>query len=926
MNRIHINIFSLLVLICLLFSQSIKAEDSNSDPNIVESKDYILIINFHLESLQWEHNIEDEVIKYIKTQNTNEVYAEHIKALDITSMDELHKEHQRIFNKYPNRPKLVIFIGPAALSFFADAMNEHWKDIPMINTVAQKYRTPLDKYFAKDKDIESFTYQVKESELKKKYNITGIMAHNEYPKQLELIRKVIPDVNHIALISDDRIGSVIIREKIKELMIKQYPNMSFEFITPSNYTTDQMLNRVASFDERTGIIFHLWAPKGSNAEDYYVWNNIYKTVGQVAKMPVFVFWDMNVENGFIAGGYFNRMIDVSNAAVGLMKKVLSGTQPKNIPYVAINKEKAYLNYANIKSYHSNKINFPSDAVYFLKPENIIYTYRYYIIIITIIVLSILAYCAQHIIFLNKAKNKQNLELEKRKKLHEEIGLRNFKLALALEVSTVNPWVWDLSKKIFMMDDVKRMMENPNGCEPPEPIDEDVFMNWILKDDRERMKSIFANLRNGKSNYLKEECRMRTPNDKEDYNWYMIQAVVYEKNNLGKPLTLIGTTTLITESKELELELIKAKEEAEESDRLKSTFLANLSHEIRTPLNAIVGFSGVLANSEEIEERRELANIVQHNNKLLLSLINDILEISKIESGNATFTYSATDINQLLEKMKSNNEGSLCSDVKMTLELGMDKCLIHTDKKRVKQILNNLISNAIKFTQHGTITIGYYKPEDNKIRFFVKDTGCGIPQEQLQTIFGRFVKLNSFEQGTGLGLSVAQLIVKKMHGEIGVYSEYRQGSEFWFELPYEPIDESEELESLSATNKDKTEIIILIAEDTQSNFMVLKSMLDENCKLIHAWNGKEAIEFFKIYNPDLVLMDIKMPVMDGYSAVAEIRKISTTVPIVAISAYAFDDDGERMLKRGFNDYQSKPVDKKKISKMISTIIQRKKNNK
>ena len=247
--------------------------------------------------------------------------------------------------------------------------------------------------------------------------------------------------------------------------------------------------------------------------------------------------------------------------------------------------------------------------------------------------------------------------------------------------------------------------------------------------------------------------------------------------------ILYTAWDITDQKILERKLRLAKEEAEESNRIKSAFLANMSHEIRTPLNAIVGFSSILAEDVSEEERTEYLSIISKNNDILLQLINDILDLSKIEAGTLEYVYANIDVNKMLSeieqaaRMRQTN-----ANVAICAVTPLEGLLLYTDQRRVTQVLNNFISNAMKFTNTGSITFGYEEPK----RFFVTDTGTGIPPEKVADIFNRFVKLDSFKQGTGLGLAISQNIVKELKGEIGVASELGKGSTFWFTLPYEKM--------------------------------------------------------------------------------------------------------------------------------------------
>ena len=241
-------------------------------------------------------------------------------------------------------------------------------------------------------------------------------------------------------------------------------------------------------------------------------------------------------------------------------------------------------------------------------------------------------------------------------------------------------------------------------------------------------------------------------------------------------------------------------------------------------------------------------------------------------------------------------------------------------------MTNFINNAIKFTKEGSIRFGY-KHKENKLKFFVTDTGCGIDKSIKDSVFQRFVKLDNFAQGTGLGLSICQMIVQKLEGEIGVESELGEGSTFWFTLPDSVIEESHmavpgpariEIQSNASTGSDSKKATLLIAEDNESNYIYIKAILKEY-NLIHAWNGQEAVELYKKYHPDMILMDLKMPLMDGYQATREIREDNTVIPIIAVTAFAFAEDEQRVKQSGFNDYVAKPIKPDSLKQKISELL-------
>lgn len=386
---------------------------------------------------------------------------------------------------------------------------------------------------------------------------------------------------------------------------------------------------------------------------------------------------------------------------------------------------------------------------------------------------------------------------------------------------------------------------------------------------------------------------------------------------------------ITDRERMIEELRQAKLLAEQSDKLKSAFLANMSHEIRTPLNAIVGFSDLLMNSEEQADREEYMQIINTNNELLLKLINDILDLSKLESGSVELKYEDFDLAEYFNGMASSMKQRMVNpEVRLVTINPYDVCLVKLDRNRVAQVMTNYVTNAIKYTPKGSIEMGY-EVMDTGIRLYVKDTGIGIPEEKKNKVFHRFEKLDEFAQGTGLGLSICKAITESMGGSVGFESKYHEGSLFWAIIPCNPevktereserhigpsIDEENMTygRNLNAALDRKT---ILIAEDISSNYLLLSAMLCKHYNLLHAMNGQQAVEMAKNYRIDLLLMDMKMPVMDGLTATVEIRKFNKELPIVALTAHAFDSDKAAALEAGCNDYLAKPVDKARLMSVL-----------
>lgn len=449
----------------------------------------------------------------------------------------------------------------------------------------------------------------------------------------------------------------------------------------------------------------------------------------------------------------------------------------------------------------------------------------------------------------------------------------------------------------------------------------------------------------KESFDAKESRMMVPNvtdfePREIDVWVKGEYMVMDSREY-----IVLTITDITSIKEERNEYGHAISEAKNEAICKSSFLANMSHEIRTPLNAILGFSKLLMGTDDPTKQAKYCEVIENNTRMLQQLIDDVLDIAKMESGTLKYHYETVDLNELIESVDSTVRMRVQPNTILNHVLGMADYKIVTDRDRLSQVLINLLTNACKFTPRGSITFGY-EEQDDKIYFFVKDTGIGIPKEKQELLFQRFSKQNDGKQGTGLGLSICKNIIETMHGEVGMKSGGEgKGSLFWFTIPLVLPEEMPEEASAPAdaplvginppeptaapvitppvpqpafTAQVETPVVsptistrkqrptIMVAEDNESNYLLFESILEDDFNLIHAWNGREAVDLFKQQRPDLILMDISMPYMDGYEATRNIRKSDTEVPIIAVTAYAFSSDKERIMENGFNSYVSKPV--------------------
>lgn len=351
----------------------------------------------------------------------------------------------------------------------------------------------------------------------------------------------------------------------------------------------------------------------------------------------------------------------------------------------------------------------------------------------------------------------------------ELEHLNHRLWLVLNTANVIPWEVNFATKRITFDDQAIKLT-------------DIFKIAI----KEKLLTYIQDIKqlikdNSNKKILSKDIQINVGNE---IQWFNLKCIIDKRNELGKPINIIGAAVNIESQRQIENNLKKAKDIAEKSNRMKSAFLANMSHEIRTPLNAIIGFSGILSQEENLskEEKAEFVKVINDNNELLLHLINDILDLAKIDANTLEFTYHKEDITEIMKSIITTTKLRMSdSNVKLVVDEMPEMCITYTDKNRLKQVINNYLNNAIKFTLEGSISLGY-KYLNEELYFYVKDTGIGIPEDKQAKIFERFVKLNSFKQGTGLGLSICQTIVEKLGGKVGVISEKDKGSTFWFTIP------------------------------------------------------------------------------------------------------------------------------------------------
>ena len=381
-------------------------------------------------------------------------------------------------------------------------------------------------------------------------------------------------------------------------------------------------------------------------------------------------------------------------------------------------------------------------------------------------------------------------------------------------------------------------------------------------------------------------------------------------------------------KEYEEKAAKAMKES----RMKSLFLANMSHEIRTPLNAIEGFSRIMVETDSPEERLGYMEIIESNNSRLMSLVNEILDLSRVESGEIVVKKSPTDLDKLMSSIKQLFKFRCPETVNLVINNPGIPVVMNTDENRLTQVFSNLISNALKHTPKGEITFGYrMKDEGQNIEFFVNDTGSGIAADFIHHIFDVYASKDAESQkGYGLGLALCKIIVEKMGGHIGVESELGKGSSFTFELPFHGTFGGIATSNRSNPTNMRTLRVdgnidernmktVLVAEDEESNYELVRIVLQKRYRLLRAHNGIEAVTMNEEEKPDLILMDIRMPEMDGLDATRIIKEVDQSTPVIALSAYAFEENIREAKEAGCDAFMAKPFRVEDLIEIIKKHI-------
>lgn len=896
---------------------------------------HLAIINSYNENTTWPRKFINSIISEMSLHDDfGPVKVAHLNNSIIYDEEDYAELQTRFFEFFANqKPDYLVLIGTFAFTL-RDQIKEHWGDIPMLLICQNDRVAPLSYYFTTtNNDVTQTPPRMSPmADLQKDFNFTAVMTLNTHRETIDMMMEMYPELEKIVFMGDGTFANRHISYLIYEYLKLKYSDVKLEWLLASNEGV--MLPYLNNMDPKMGLLLSSWSysQPGLNGQPLFTAGDSYLI--KAARRPVFGLRYSYFNYG-ILGGYFSDVNEFIGLVMEGLSNLIADKRMSEIPFTEITNSVPYINYPKLLELGISEGKCPPSTIYYNRQESAWQSYKSYIMAgiiaggIVILLLIVYILTRRRPIFRRDYDDLVN-----------SIPLGFMQILVVLDKD-------GKVTKVEYSEQNRALKEIIEEYQLRSLIKDTKYLNWQKTVDAIRSENKPRNVVvhvPGTETYFDF---IITPDKHSTETYFLANIFVID----------------VSDKMKIENVLRDAAKKAIEADNMKSNFLANMSHEIRTPLNAIVGFSHLLCRTNDRKKMDQFIEIIETNNQLLLKLIGDVLDISKADANKLVFNMQTVDVNSIINSVCRSADLSQRPDVSLNTQPGMEKCLVTTDPYRINQVLTNLLTNAIKFTERGHIEVGYTL-EDKMLRFYVKDTGLGLSENDKTKLFTRFTKLNSFIQGTGLGLSISKAIVENLGGKIKAESEGRgKGSTFSFTIPYvlkdvpsEPVqdvnrksDEERladlkkkvnaqsteygniilphvkteetfkptEHKNLSSYKREKKKI--LIVEDNTSNYMLLEAMIDGRYELVHAWDGEEAVRMFAKETPDLILMDINLPHKNGYEATSEIRLISKTVPVIAVTAYAQDTDKEKIIACGFNGYIAKPIAETDLFRILKQFL-------
>lgn len=738
---------SLICIFLMQLSFPVKAEKSDSN-GLTD----ILLINSYHYTFKWTNDITNAVVKELPEADDYRISIEYLdtKRFSFQRQEVLYVEYLK--EKYRTLDiKGIICSDNDAFEFVLKHGKEIWGDVPVTFCGVNE----LFKY-----DINSTNY-------------FGVEEEIAIAQTLELILTLQPDLKELIVVSDSTLNGILFADQfLRAARAINFP-VDYDLIYATSVELLGETLKEVDPEKRAILLLSLYLPRNGAVKDMILEADFLKSCLDV---PVYGTWDF-LFGGFILGGVINTGEEQGRLAAQLLKRKLAGeTFPPG--YLVKPTQIMVVDYNKLKYYNIDLSLVPKNALVLHEPENYFRKYRQEILIVC----SVLGFLIVINIILLRLLNEKRIAEAKLRKSEE-------RLELALDGANVGLWDIDLENKaVYINKWVSGLLGYGDSG-----IAHVTIGDWIKTchpDDLGQVNEVLHMHLSGKVHDFNTEARLQTSSG--EYKWFSLHGKVVEVDQNSTPRRMIGLMLDIDMQKQFEEQLRIAKEKAEESDRLKSSFLANVSHEIRTPMNAILGFSDILLDASiQKEDSLKFLSLIRSSGESLLALINDIIDISKIESGQFNIVIGKFDLHLLFDKIShiaSTLINTYNRDIELIIEKGVDQAslFIESDQYRLEQIINNLISNAIKFTSRGHVILSYTIPDNNTLEIRVTDTGRGISKEDQGVIFERFRQINPDPKinigGTGLGLAISKSITELLGGTICVDSAPDQGATFRVRIP------------------------------------------------------------------------------------------------------------------------------------------------
>lgn len=892
------------------------------------TKKQLVILNSYNEVAPWPRKYINSIIQEVSQRpDFNSVKVIHLNNSLIFNQEDYDEMEKMLFEDYQGaNPDYIVIIGNFAFNL-RDKIKENWGDVPMLVISQYAKYAPLEYYFTvnDNNDSEMPPKMLPMEDLREEYNFSLVLSPNKYKETVDMMIEMFPKMKRFVFMADGLYSNHHVSYMIREYLKLKYPQVEYEWLLAGEEGV--MMPYLNNTDPNIGLLLSTWYYTAPGISGHPLMSATDSFLINGAHRPVFGLRYAYTAYG-ILGGYFSSHEEMHTNVLAGLHDLISGKNMRDIPFRLPTEAAPYINYQKLESLDLSESICPKGTIFIDKPVSFWELYKDYFFYGGAALLALLAF----------------------------IGI----------------WYLTRRRTHFKKDYNSLVNSMPIG-----------YMQAIIDLDKEgTVKKVrYGNYNHSFRNLINDHNLVKLRTDEHGDYWqptadsiidepgpkasiikapdedvYIELIVAPNPKSKENKLKLDIFAIDVTDKMQVEQALRDAARSAVEADNMKSAFLANMSHEIRTPLNAIVGFSNLLCKTLDPEKKRRYVDIIETNNQLLLKLIGDILDISKAESGKMVFNMNKVDVNKLIQTVCSGIDMTHRPKVHLEIEPGLDECFVTSDSYRLTQVFNNLLTNAIKFTDNGYIKIGY-DVQDNMLRFYVKDTGLGISEADIKKLFTRFTKLNAFIQGTGLGLSISKTIVERLGGTIKAVSPGRgKGTTIYFTIPYvlneddssdkgfiESDDESRfealkqkakagEIETTTTDNVRNFGTVeasnpsykyekkkIMIVEDNEGNSELYDALLEDRFELVHAWDGEEAIRTFAKETPDIILMDINLPYKNGYEATAEIRRLAPNVPIIAVTAYAHQSDKEKIMNSGFSAYLSKPIEEDKLIAVIRHFL-------